>query len=310
MIIDVLLLVLGLAVLIFGGELLVKGSVKIARYFSLSPLVIGMTVVAFGTSAPELIVSVKAALSGSSQIAIGNVIGSNIANLGIVLGLTALIFPLQIERQSVRVDWPVMMAATILFYLFMLNGVVSQWEGIVLFALLVIYLVWLLNFTEPEIPEEVKNEENTQQLLPALLLVGGGLVGLYFGSEWLLKSAISIAKNAGVSEHVIGVTIIAFGTSVPELATSVIAAFRKQTDISIGNLIGSNIFNIMAVIGITGIIKPISIAPVVLSFDVFFMIGIALLLFPMMTLGRKITRGKGFTLLIFYVAYIALLLNH
>ena len=310
MVIDVLLLIVGLAVLIYGGDLLVNGSVKIAKHFSISPLIIGMTIVAFGTSAPELIVSIKASLAGSSEIAIGNVIGSNIANLALVLGLTALIFPLAIENQSLRVDWPVMMFASGLFYLFMLDGEIARWEGIVLFSLLIGFVIWLLNIKKESSVEDDTNNTKKTSITKPILLVIAGLIGLYFGSEWLLNGAVNIAKQAGISEHIIGVTIIAFGTSVPELATSAIAAFKKQADISIGNLIGSNIFNIMAVIGLTGIITPIPVSKMVLDFDIFWVIGIAFILFPLMRFGRVITRTKGIFLLAIYLAYILLLLNH
>lgn len=310
MVVDVLLLIVGLAVLIYGGDLLVNGSVKIAKHFSISPLIIGMTIVAFGTSAPELIVSIKASLAGSSEIAIGNVIGSNIANLALVLGLTALIFPLAIENQSLRVDWPVMMFASGLFYLFMLDGEIARWEGIVLFSLLIGFVIWLLNIKKESSVEDDTNNTKKTSITKPILLVIVGLIGLYFGSEWLLNGAVNIAKQAGISEHIIGVTIIAFGTSVPELATSVIAAFKKQADISIGNLIGSNIFNIMAVIGLTGIITPIPVSKMVLDFDIFWVIGIAFILFPLMRFGRVITRTKGIFLLTIYLAYILLLLNY
>jgi cation:H+ antiporter len=310
MIIDVLLLIVGLAVLIYGGDLLVNGSVKIAKHFSISPLIIGMTIVAFGTSAPELIVSIKASLAGSSEIAIGNVIGSNIANLALVLGLTALIFPLAIENQSLRIDWPMMMFASGLFYLFILDGEIARWEGIVLFSILIAFIIFLLNIKKTNITEEEKNNAKKTSITKPIFLVFAGLLGLYFGSEWLLNGAVNIAKKAGISEHVIGVTIIAFGTSVPELATSAIAAFKKQADISIGNLIGSNIFNILAVIGLTGIITPIPVSEMVINFDVFWVIGIAFVLFPLMRYGKIITRTKGIFLLTIYLAYILLLLNH
>lgn len=307
---DIIILVVGLATLVGGGEFLIKGSVSLARYFSISPLVIGMTVVAFGTSAPELIVSVKAALSGSSEIAIGNVVGSNIANLGLVLGLTALIFPLIIDRQSLIVDWPMMIFASGLFYLFMLDGTIERWEGFILFLSLISFTVWLINNSIKNAPKVDVDKLKKDNLAKTIMFLTIGLVGLYFGSEWLLISAISIAENAGMSQHVIGVTIIAFGTSVPELATSVIAAFRKQAEISVGNLIGSNIFNILAVIGLTGILQPISVTNNVLDFDIFWVIGIALGLFPLMRFGQKITRLRGFLLLLSYVAYIILLLFH
>lgn len=312
MLISISILLLGLIVLIAGGEFLVKGSVGIAKYFSISPLVIGMTVVSFGTSAPELIVSLKAALSGNPEISIGNVIGSNIANLGLVLGLTALIFPLVIDRQSIKVDWPMLMFATALFYLFSIDGEIERWEGFILFFALISFTIWLIRDSKKKLKlndEVISKKQNKGNIYYALTFTLVGLVGLYYGSEWLLIGAIDIAEKAGMSKHLIGVTIIAFGTSVPELTTSCIAALRKQTDISIGNLIGSNIFNIMAVIGLTGIVQPIRVQNTVLDFDVFWVIGIALAIFPIMRFGFNISRPKGAFLFIVYLTYVFILLS-
>ena len=309
MLTSILLLVLGLIVLIVGGEFLVKGSVSLANYFSISPLVIGMTVVSFGTSAPELIVSLKAALTDNPEISIGNVVGSNIANISLVIGITALIFPLAIERHSVKIDWPMMMMASILFYIFSFNGLIERWEGIVLFVVLIIFVTWLIR------DSKIKNKRFEDDIVlekgrldRALLFLILGLVGLYFGSDWLVIGAVEIAEIAGMSKHLIGVTIIAFGTSVPELATSCVAAFRKQSDISVGNLIGSNIFNIMAVIGLTGIVHPIDVEQGVVNFDYLWMLGFALVLFPLMRIGYKITRIDGALLLGAYVTYVLLLI--
>ena len=309
MTLSIIILVLGLIVLIIGGEFLIKGSVGIANYFSISPLVIGMTVVSFGTSAPELIVSLKAALGGSPEIAIGNVIGSNIANLGLVLGITALIFPLMIDRQSIKVDWPMLMFASALFYLFTIDGIIERWEGATLFFALIAFTVWLIKDSKKKLKGHQDIETKKGNIYYALIFTLIGLTGLYFGSEWLLIGAVDIAETAGMSKHLIGVTIIAFGTSVPELTTSCIAAFRKQTDISIGNLIGSNIFNIMAVIGLTGIVQPIRVDRTVLDFDVFWVVGIALALFPIMRFGFNVSRPKGAFLLLIYIAYVLILLS-
>ena len=309
MTLSILILILGLVVLIIGGEFLVKGSVGIANFFSISSLVIGMTVVSFGTSAPELIVSLKAALGGNPEIAIGNVIGSNIANLGLVLGITALIFPLLIDRQSIKVDWPMLMFASALFYLFTLDGIIERWEGSILFFALITFTIWLIRNSKQKLKEHQDIETEKGSIYKALSFTVLGLAGLYFGSEWLLIGAIDIAEQAGMSKHLIGVTIIAFGTSVPELTTSCIAAFRKQTDISIGNLIGSNIFNIMAVIGLTGIVHPINVEKNVLDFDVFWVLGIALALFPIMRFRLNVSRPKGAFLLIIYLSYVFILLS-
>lgn len=307
-----LMLLLGLATLILGGEFLVRGAVGIAQKFRLSSLVIGMTVVSFGTSAPELIVSIKAALGGNPEIALGNVIGSNIANIALVLGITVLIFPLPVDRNSKIIDWPMMFIASILFYVFALNGNLSRAEGIILFSILVAFIVFLIWNSRRKSNKLLEEEQlvipTTMQFYRSLFFLTVGLVGLYFGAEWLLSGAVDIARELGMEERVIGITIIAFGTSVPELVTSGVAAYRKETDISIGNLIGSNIFNIMAVIGITAIVKPIEVGPNTLNIDMIWMLAIALALLPMLLFGRKINRFKGFLLLGTYVAYIVILL--
>ena len=310
---DFILLILGFAVLVVGGEFLVKGAVGIARNLEISPLVIGMTVVSFGTSAPELLVSLQAAAEGSPEIAIGNVIGSNIANLALVLGLTVLIFPIIVERQTKVIDWPVMMLATILFYVFLFDGVLERWEGLVFFSLLVTFLTWLIRRSRKE--SKLKIEEYVGKD-PILLTIGYlilGLIGLYFGSEWFVKGAIQIAKYLGMSNAVIGVTVVAFGTSVPELVVSCIAAYRKQSDISIGTLIGSNIFNIMAVIGLTSIVSPIGLKSVdtsqFLYFDMYWVAGIALALLPMLYFGAKFGRLKGVMLLTSYIVYISIIVS-
>jgi len=307
-----LMLLLGLATLILGGEFLVRGAVGVAQKFRLSSLVIGMTVVSFGTSAPELIVSVKAALGGNPEIALGNVIGSNIANIALVLGITVLIFPLPVDRNSKIIDWPMMFLASVLFYLFALNGDLSRIEGIILFAILIAFVVFLIWNSRRKSNKLLEDEEviipTPMQFLRSLLFLLIGLVGLYFGAEWLLSGAIDIARHLGMEERVIGITIIAFGTSVPELVTSGVAAYRKETDISIGNLIGSNIFNIMGVIGVTAIVKPIEVGANTLNIDMIWMLAIAAALLPMMLIGKKINRFKGFLLIGTYVAYIALLM--
>lgn len=306
------LLIIGLATLIAGGEFLVRGAVGIAQKFKLSSLVIGMTVVSFGTSAPELIVSIKAALAGNAEIAMGNVIGSNIANIALVLGITVLIFPLPVDRNSKIIDWPMLFFASVLFYLFALDSEITRIEGAILFSLLIAFIVFLIWNSRKKSTKLDTLEEfiipTQKQFLRSLLFLSIGLIALYFGAEWLLDGAVTIAKDFGMEERIIGITIIAFGTSVPELVTSGVAAFRKETDISIGNLIGSNIFNIMAVIGITVIIKPIHVSENTLNIDMIWMLAIALGFLPILLIGKKINRFKGFLLLSTYVAYIAVLI--
>tara|TARA_B100000508_G_scaffold118450_1_gene98551 strand:- start:68064 stop:69008 length:945 start_codon:yes stop_codon:yes gene_type:complete len=310
MIWEIFLVLIGFAALIGGGEFLVKGAVGIAAKAELSKLVIGMTVVSFGTSAPELIVSLHSASQGLPEIAIGNVIGSNVANIALVLGVTVLIFPMPVSRNSIRYDWPMMMLASALFYVFALDLSLQRWEGMVLFTLLVGFIIFLIRnsrkdnsieLDEIEGVEEITEKINIWKQILFLLI---GLVGLYFGSNWLVEGAKSIAEAFGLSKHVIGITVIAFGTSVPELATSVVAAVKKETDISVGNLIGSNIFNIMIVLGLTGVVQPIGIEQNVIDWDLLWMLGIALILLPMMVIRRKVGRISGAILLLIYVSYI------
>jgi len=312
-----LFLILGLATLIVGGEFLVKGAVGIAKKMHISTLVIGMTVISFGTSAPELIVSIKAALSGSPEIAIGNVVGSNIANLALVLGITVMIFPIVVDRNSKILDWPMMMFSTLLFFVFALffgtDYTIQRWEGGVLFAILIGFIYYLISNSRKKTKqalaqktEEYEIESTPQKMSLSLLYLTIGLIGLYFGAEWLLNSAVQLATDFGMSKSVIGLTIVAFGTSVPELVTSAVAAFKKETDISIGNLIGSNIFNIMAVIGVTAMVKPIPVDGNVINYDMLWMLGISAILLPMMLFGKKLGRVNGFMLFSTYVVYITL----
>jgi cation:H+ antiporter len=310
MIQDIAILIGGLAVLVAGGEFLFRGAVGIAKSFRISPLVIGMTVVSFLTSAPELLVSLKSALNDSPGIAIGNVVGSNIANIALVLGLTVIIFPIIPGRQTKRIDWPMLILATILFVLFSFDGVIQLWEGAVLFLILIVFTSLLIVKSRKEVRtnKEPSVIENVQQpVWKSVLFLLLGLAGLYFGCEWLIDGAVNLAFELGMGEHVIALTIVAFGTSAPELVTSAVAAYRKQPDIALGNLVGSNIFNIMAVIGITGMVTPIEVDQDILNFDFWWMVGIAIGLGVMLFLGKKVGRGKGIVLLLTYVAYISIL---
>ncbi len=312
MTIDILWVVIGFIALIGGGDFLVKGAVGIAAKAKLSRLVIGMTVVSFGTSAPELLVSLNSASQGLPEIAIGNVIGSNIANIALVLGVTVLIFPVPVARNTIRFDWPMMMFASLLFYFFALNLSIDRWEGIVLFSLLVVFIVFIIRKSRKSEKRAIQLdgvEESAQKIslikhLGFLLL---GLIGLYFGSNWLVAGATGLAEAFGLSKHVIGITVVAFGTSVPELATSIVAAVKKETDISVGNLIGSNIFNIMIVLGLTSIVQPIEIGEGILSWDLLWMLGIAILLLPMIVIRKKVGRFSGVILFLIYITYIYLL---
>jgi cation:H+ antiporter len=306
-------LILGLAVLIFGGELLVRGAVGIAKKAQISTLVIGMTVISFGTSAPELFVSIGAALDGNPEIAIGNVVGSNIANIALVLGLTVIILPVAVDRNSKIIDWPMMMGASLLFFLFSFDLIIDWWEGAILFGILLIFTFALVRNSRKKTKLEKAASESTEEIVKdnigiSILLTLAGLVALYFGSEWLIKGAVAIAESFNMEKRVIAITVVAFGTSVPELVTSVVAAFKGETDISIGNLIGSNIFNIMAVIGITAMVKPTAVDPTILSTDMIWMLAIAAVILPMMLIGKKLGRIKGTLLFASYVIYISMLI--
>lgn len=318
---DYLILVLGFITLIFGGEFLVRGAVGLALKANISTLVIGMTVVSFGTSAPELLVSVGAAVKGGedSLMSVGNVIGSNIANLALVLGITALIFPIPVQRESVKQDWPVMMFATILFVVFMAffdgdENFVNRWEGAVLFLMIIgftYFLIWKSRKKSKSAVVEDDDEvtENAgKPLWQNISFLVVGCVGLVLGADWLLGSAVRIAEAFDVPKYTIGVTVLAFGTSVPELVTSAVAAYRKQTDIAIGNLIGSNIFNILCVVGVTGSVAKMPLPSSVLSFDAWWMLGITFLILPLMAMGGKIHRWKGALLIAVYGTYMFFLL--
>ena len=340
---DFLFLLLGLAVLVIGGEFLVKGAVGISNKLKISPLVIGMTVVAFGTSAPELIVSLESALNGNSGIALGNVMGSNITNLALVLGVTVLIFPIVADRQTKRVDFPMMLFATLLFYYFAIDGMLSFSDGLILFAILIIFLVYIIGNIKRQKRQKEKHKKKGKQKdykdsksqkskhhdndddddddeikkvkLPVwkssvFLLIG--FVGLFFGAGWFVEGAVGIADSfladSPDKDVIIGVTVVAFGTSAPELVASCVAAYRKETDISLGNLIGSNIFNIFAVIGLTSMVKPIQVTQGAIDFDMLWVIGIAVLMLFILLIGKRIGRLKGTILVLSYFTYVGILI--
>ncbi|BDD10741.1 sodium:calcium antiporter [Fulvitalea axinellae] len=309
MITDIVMLVVGLCVLIFGGDFLVKGSSRIALGMNIPPFIVGLTVIAFGTSAPELFISVQSALAGSSDIAIGNVIGSDICNLGLVLGLTAIICPISVGKNSIKMDWPVMMFSAIMVYVFALEGEFKAWEGAVSFAILIVYLFYTVTkgrkkaLVETEDPDLLEAEDHPYPKWRSILYMVLGAIGLYFGSEWFVGSAKTLAVGLGVSERVIGVTIVALGTSLPELVTSVISAFRKQTDLALGNLLGSNIFNNLAILGATAMVKPIGVGPEILRVDMVWMLLFSLAVLPMMVSRKSVSKVEGVILLGSYGVY-------
>lgn len=306
---DYLYLLLGFLILLYSGDLLVKGGVSLASHFKISTLVVGVTVVSFGTSAPELFVSLDAALGGSPDISIGNVVGSNIANIALVLGFTAMLLPLPVKSNSIKYDWPVMMGASLLFFIFVLNHVLEFWEGVVFICILIWFMVWTIRKSRKNFSEFASDVPEPKYTIPiALLLIALASGGLYVGASLLVDSARNIALDFGVSERVVGLTLVAFGTSVPELATSAVAAFKKEMDISVGNIIGSNIFNLLGVLGVTSIIHPIHISARLISFDILWMLGISLLLLLLILPLRKaiLRRWKGVLLFGVYVCYVYL----
>jgi cation:H+ antiporter len=302
----------GLLLLLIGGEVLVRGAVNVAKRFSIPTMVIGLTIVSFGTSAPELLVSLKAALNGVPDIAIGNVMGSNIANLALVLGITAIILPIPVVRNTIRIDWPVMMVATLMFWWVMSDGVIVRWEGVLLVVTLLIYIMAMLRKVRSDKRKASSMNTSVQEvvgghILTDLIMVVLGCLGLVLGADWLVDGATEIASSWGVSERVIGVTVVAFGTSVPELATSIIAAVKRQLDISVGNLIGSNIFNILSIIGITASVHDIPVNPAVLDVDIYWVLAVTLAILPLALHRFIIQRWKGLLLFLTYVAYVYLL---
>ena len=367
---EYLLLISGFVILLYSGNYLVRGSISLAHKYRVSTLVIGVTVVSFGTSAPELFVSVIAAAQGHPAITVGNIIGSNIANIALVLAATSIIIPIPVKTNTIKYDWPVMMITSIIFYIFILYGYLRLWQGIIFIVFLVSYVFLSLFFSKKNYEPATGTKLHMHNTLPftllfiffisigllllssypvinlvlVLSLISYSLVSLFFpkknnvpstgkkiqvqyslpvallvislsgiclalSSYLLVNNAVSIAKNIGISERVISISVIAFGTSVPELATSMIAAFKKEMDISIGNIIGSNIFNILGVLGIASLITPIPINEMILKVDVLWMLGISflLLLFILPLKGGKLTRMKGTTLLVIYCVYIYLL---
>lgn len=316
----VVLLIAGLALLVAGGELLVRGASKLALALGISPLVVGLTVVAFGTSSPELAVSIQAVAAGNVDIALGNVVGSNIFNVLFILGLSALIVPLVVDAQMIRQEVPVMIGVSLLLLAMARDGGITRAEGLVLVALLLAYtalLVWQSRRETQATRDEYAAEGHVASatsgrggLALQVVLIVAGLVLLVFGSRLLVQAATTIARSFGVSELVIGLTIVAAGTSLPEVAASVTAAIRGQRDIAVGNVIGSNTFNILGVLGLSAALSgaPLTVAPSMLAFDIPAMLAVAIACLPVFFTGRSIARWEGAVFLGYYVAYTAWLL--
>jgi cation:H+ antiporter len=318
---NILIFLAGLVALVVGAELLVRGASKLALSFGISPLVVGLTIVAFGTSAPEVAVSVGAVLDGRTDIAIGNVVGSNIFNVLFILGVSALIVPLVVNIQLIRQEVPIMVGASVLLLALGLDGTLSWMDGAVLFALLVAYTVFLVVQSRRE--TKAAQDEFAQEVQPAvqgawdsklpaqLALIAAGLVALVLGSEWLVTASVSFAKAMGVSDLVIGLTIVAAGTSMPEVATSITAAIKGERDIAVGNVVGSNTFNILGCLGISGLVSGeagLAMSQALMNFDIWVMLAVALACLPVFLTGREIARWEGGVFIVYYAAYVAYLI--
>ncbi|NLC09978.1 MAG: calcium/sodium antiporter [Gammaproteobacteria bacterium] len=315
-------LIAGLVLLVFGAEFLVRGAARIAAMFNISPLIIGLTIVAFGTSTPEMAVSTQSAWSGQGDLAIGNVIGSNIFNVLFILGLSALITPLIVSRQLIRLDVPVMIAASILAWVLAMDGSYDRLDGLILFSCVVLYTSYLIfsslrkyrlgkmSVDDSEYAEHVNPGRFT--LVKNIAFILAGLVLLLLGSKWLVNGAVDLAKLLGLSELIIGLTVLAVGTSLPELATSLIAAWKGERDIAVGNVVGSNIFNLLCVLGLAGLVSPLAIpiAPNALSLDFPVMLATTIACLPIFFAGYRISRWNGALFFFYYITYTCYLILH
>ncbi len=311
MLIDLLYVLAGLALLVLGGELLLRGAVGLARLLGLSPLLIGLTVVAAATSMPELVVTVAAGLDGRPIIGVGNVIGSNIANILLIIGAAAMIQAMHPPRSLARRDGAVMCGATLLTVALAFLGTLFWAHGLIFLLLLGAYLVRSYQLERRDGRAEIGGEaaealeSAPATWLPAIGLVGAGALGLVAGSELLIDGAVSIAQALGVSDAVIGLTLVAFGTSLPELATAVVAAFRRHADVAIGNIVGSNIFNLLGILGVLALVTPFEFSPELVSFDIWVMVGATALLMLVLARGRPIGRATALAFLLGYGIFIA-----
>ena len=310
------LIVAGLALLFFGAELLVRGASRIAAVAGMSPLMIGLTVVAYGTSSPELAVSIGAALSGQADISLGNVVGSNIFNILFILGACAILVPLQVARQLVWLDVPLMIGASLLLLLMALDGRLSRIDGVILFSGAILYTAFLIRLGRRNAVEDKQAHAGSSQETHwagswpvQVLSMALGLGMLVYGAHWLVDGAVAVAKVLGMSDFIVGLTIVAAGTSFPEVATSVVAGFRGERDIAVGNVVGSSIFNILAVLGLSSIVARdgIAVPPAALAFDIPVMIAVALACSPIFFTGHSIARWEGALFLSYYGAYISYL---
>ena len=307
------LLIVGLVLLFAGGEFLVKSSVSLALRLKISRLVVGMTIVSMATSAPELLVSIQSILSGHSDICFGNIIGSNIANIGLVLAVISLISPIAVSSQTLRVNYPMMLLASVIFF-FVLHffNVISWQVGLSFLIILSVFMFWLVKKSRNDNQNDnldVVSSEN-DSLIKSLIYILSGAFGLYYGSGLFVDNAVIIAQDLGVSDRIISLSLVAIGTSIPELATSIIAAFKKQNSIALGNLLGSNIFNILAVLGLSSLVSDLTVFDVqLINKDLWWMLGFSLVIYPLIAINKekKLTKTAGAILLAFYIIYIVLI---
>ncbi|MCX2720548.1 calcium/sodium antiporter [Lentiprolixibacter aurantiacus] len=310
---NLILIAGGLTLLVLGGHWLLKAAVAFSLRLYIPKIIIGMTVVSFATSAPELIVSVNAALDGFPDLALGNVVGSNIANLGLVLAIIVILSKIEVRKSFYITDWPMMMFASALFVGFVyFDRLLERHEGIIMFALLFVFLVYLLRFQKIAVVDDLPEDDKPLPLYLSVLFLGLGAIALWAGSEMLIRGAVDMAEYFQVSERIVGITVVSVGTSIPELAASVVAVVKKEKAISVGNLIGSNVFNLLAVLGITAIITPIPVRDTqLLSSDIFWMLGISFLIFPLVFLPRpmRLDWKHGIILILLYGSFVYLALT-
>ena len=313
MLFDLVLLGIGLGSLILGGDVLVRGSSRLALRFNISPLIVGLTIVAFSTSAPELLVSLNSALKEAPDFAMGNVVGSNISNLALVLGVACLFGYIPIKKATARRDWLTAMLSSVLLFIFALDGKLVASEGVILFILLLGYVGYLIRITKKDqikldVDFNPYKDTRFEQVKDVLYVVVGGAC-LYFGSVWFIEGAEALATDLGVSQRIIGLTVLALGTSLPELFTSIIAARKGETDLALGNLLGSNIFNVLSILGITSIVHPLNVNETILKSDMIWMLALTLGILPLMLFRRRLGVPSGILLLSFYVVYMFMILK-
>lgn len=309
---NALLLVGGLSLLLLGGDWLLKAAVVTAARWRVPKVIVGMTVVSFATSLPELITSIRAALEGYPDLSLGNVVGSNVANLGFVLGIILLFGRIQVQKSFYQFDWPVVFAVSLLLFFLLHDGIISTSDGVLLLCVLVAVMTYLIKFQPPVVLQEAPQDVAIKSWWWISFFIALGSLGLVFGSQWLVEGAVGLARTYGVSERVIGVTMVSVGTSLPELAASGMAIAKKEQGISIGNLIGSNLFNILTVLGLTAVIYPLQLVDQqLLAFDIWVMIGFAVLLLPLVFFakGLQLSWRQGLILTFCYAAYMALTLS-